>query len=271
MLIASALAAEPIEPRPKEIVIVFGAGLAGVVAAETLPLSAAQTEFDTIHPATVPLGPDSYAPDVIGVQLVDPDQRWGRFTDAMLMGLAPALVLVPPGFRDARGWALRAGAVGDGVLVTIAATEFLKSAVARPRPYTFFGPNGSWADDFYNGDAFATSDAFRSFPSGHTSIVAAASFGWTTLLVLENPGTEGTFWHDAGRPLMFGVPTALTVLVGIGRVEAGYHFRTDTIAGGVLGASAGILVPWLLCRPSGDGVAIHPVISSRFVGVAGTL
>jgi undecaprenyl-diphosphatase len=48
------------------------------------------------------------------------------------------------------------------------------------------------------------------------------------------------------RPwLTLGIGAAATTLVGIGRVKAGEHFPTDVIAGAMVGAGIGVLVPHL--------------------------
>jgi membrane-associated phospholipid phosphatase len=143
---------------------------------------------------------------------------------------------------------------------TMLTTELLKVAVGNPRPI-------AWADssaleqtapeDRYDlVDEQLSSDAYHSFPSGHTSMTAAATSSIVTMLeyhFLEIAKKNGDYgpaigWGIAGPLLSLG----MTTTVGALRVAGGAHHAADVLVGGSIGTMFGILVPILMLEPATD-------------------
>ncbi len=106
----------------------------------------------------------------------------------------------------------------NSALVTV-----VKFLVQRPVPLAY---SGEWAND---------NEGYLSFYSGHTSTFVSALAGAAMTL---------NFRHDLGA-LPWIATGVLATAMGLGRVAGGTHFYTDVIVGGLVGASVGILVPWL--------------------------
>ncbi len=81
-------------------------------------------------------------------------------------------------------------------------------------------------------------NATSSFISGHTSNVAALSFMTAQIHSDLNPNSNA-------NPYIWATAAFLPALTGYLRVKAGRHFPTDVIAGYIVGAAIGILVPKL--------------------------
>lgn len=154
----------------------------------------------------------------------------------------------------------RAGIAFEALGTTYALTEAGKKAFARPRPYTALdpaalaaaNPHGAALAEGYSQDESGAwhledPDAVYSLPSGHTSMVAAGAFTFTSLALFSMPD------HKPAAYLWYAAPTTLTVLVGYARVRASMHHPTDVIAGGVLGAACGVLIPAAHLRRPGRG------------------
>ena len=118
----------------------------------------------------------------------------------------------------------------ETMLLNNALTGLSKSIFRRSRPYA------------YNKDVdislkLGTSTRL-SFFSGHTSNVAAAAFFSAKVYADNNPNSnmKTVYWSTA---------VIIPAIQGFLRVKGGKHFPTDVIAGYVVGALAGILVPQL--------------------------
>ena len=123
----------------------------------------------------------------------------------------------------------------NGALVTAA-----KYSVQRPLPRTYAGdPN-----------LIARPDGYRSFYSGHTSMVFAALSG-TAMTIRLRHGEKTWPWI---------VTAVVGTSVAIERVADGRHFPTDVIAGAVMGTATGIVVPSLheRRRSSARGWTVGP-------------
>jgi len=108
----------------------------------------------------------------------------------------------------------------NGALVTAA-----KYSVQRPLPRTYAGdPN-----------LIAKPAGYRSFYSGHTSLVFAA-LSATAMTIRLRHGEKTWPWI---------VTAVVGASVAIERVADGRHFPTDVIAGAVMGTATGIAVPSL--------------------------
>lgn len=81
-------------------------------------------------------------------------------------------------------------------------------------------------------------DAVRSFYSGHTTTAFTAATAFTV-----------TFWlRHKDSPLRWVVAAISAIAatsVGLLKIEAGYHYPTDVIAGALTGIGVGALVPLL--------------------------
>lgn len=107
-----------------------------------------------------------------------------------------------------------------------AASELVKHAVRRPRPYTYDRREGKVDDDL-------------SFYSAHAAQTAAAAV--FTARSFDLTGDLG----PAGRVAAYGGAALLTAGVGTLRVLAGKHYPSDVLVGAVVGGAIGWLVPEL--------------------------
>lgn len=113
---------------------------------------------------------------------------------------------------------------------TVGLTELSKGLVRRPRPYA------------YNGNApmeeRLAPDARLSFFSGHTSTAAAMCFLTAKVFsdYSDNRAAEAVVWTGA---------VLAPAVVAFLRVHSGHHFPSDVIAGYLVGAATGYLVPEL--------------------------
>lgn len=117
--------------------------------------------------------------------------------------------------------ALAGALIVESTLAASGASEFLKSAVNRPRPRAYDGDVGG--------------DPYRSFPSGHTTSSFAAAASVVTVYAHRHPRSPGTKWLAVGA---FGTAGTVAYL----RVAAGSHFPSDVVAGAALGTAVGWLV-----------------------------
>jgi membrane-associated phospholipid phosphatase len=109
--------------------------------------------------------------------------------------------------------------------VAVEVKEQLKYAFGRTWPETWVRNNPSFIKDgVYGFFPFSGGPAYSSFPSGHTTAIAAVI---------------SVLWICYPR---YRVLYALCVLaVGVGLVGANFHFLSDVIAGGFLGVTTGWL------------------------------
>ncbi len=174
-------------------------------------------------------------------------RRWspraGRLSDVLRVALA----LSPLTLLDSEpGTHLAMHA--ETLLLTAGLTQLTKSLVRRPRPLVF-------NDSPRVGDARKLERrALRSFPSGHTSSAFAAAVFLSTMYAELHPDDPAEGW-------VWGGSLALAGTVGLLRYLAGQHYPTDILAGAVLGAAVGYLVPRL--HESDDvGRNANPVVLS---------
>lgn len=123
----------------------------------------------------------------------------------------------------------------ESASLTLALTEVVKLGVRRPRPRTYRERDALAAQ----GKPYtpASTDDSLSFFSGHTALTASLASTATYLAFARSGSTRGFVTLAAG--------TVLTGFVGYERVRAAAHFPTDVIAGGLVGAAVGTLVPHL--------------------------
>ena len=152
-------------------------------------------------------------------KIVDPVPPLAAMTAAGF-GIA-ALFGVRPG---PRGWtALR---IALAILIAIAIKEQIKVFAGRSWPETWTNNNlsyikdGAYGFEFMRGLGGRGCALFHSFPSGHLTVMSAASAG----LALNFPVLK---W-------LAPIPVAL---VAIGMIGADYHWVSDLIAGTALGSA----------------------------------
>lgn len=153
---------------------------------------------------------------------------------AVAYPVAVAFFSQPSGTRFT-GTLARAVLYQEAMLLAGGTVLLIKGSADRPRPYTYLPLGGRPGDPAYD---VTSREAFRSMPSGHASTAfCGAAFAMTDHL-LSRP--------DAGWLERTAVPFAGGVMAGMTaalRVEAGVHFPSDVIAGGLIGASSGVAVP----------------------------
>ncbi|SOC80202.1 PAP2 superfamily protein [Salinimicrobium sediminis] len=100
--------------------------------------------------------------------------------------------------------------------------------IDRPRPLTY---NTSLPDELRT-----EASAQRSFIGGHTAATASATFFAAKIY--------NDFYPDSrAKPYIWTAAAVIPAYVGYLRSKSGKHFLTDNIAGYVVGAASGILVP----------------------------
>jgi undecaprenyl-diphosphatase len=111
----------------------------------------------------------------------------------------------------------------EGVGLALCLSQWGKLAYRRPRPALYRA-----------GPPWNSADAWMSFPSGHTTIVAAAWSAYGAHLWKEDVPA----WWRWG---VLALGSAWTVSTALGRVWGGAHFPTDVMAGAILGVGSGVL------------------------------
>lgn len=100
----------------------------------------------------------------------------------------------------------------------------------------------------------------RSFYGGHVATTAAATFLTAKIFGDINPDSKI-------QPYLWGVAGGLTVLMGYMRYKAGYHFLSDCVLSGAVGAATGILVPALHKNKNFKNVSLSPTMINGTAGV----
>ncbi len=86
----------------------------------------------------------------------------------------------------------------------------------------------------------------NSFPGGHPALVATSTFFMAKVYADYHPNMKGKW-------ALYTVAGGLAVTTAYLRFKAGYHFKTDLMAGVAFGALSGILVPTFHKNRSGNG------------------
>jgi membrane-associated phospholipid phosphatase len=144
------------------------------------------------------------------------------------LAIAPMLFNLADSRGD--GWFEDAVVFYETLLVTQMITQITKSAVDRNAPFVY---NKSALDS-----DLESADAGRSFISGHSSTSFAAATAYTVTFWQRHPDSPWRF-------VVMGVAESLALGVGLLKIESGYHYPTDIIAGALTGISMGVLVPML--------------------------
>ncbi|MEZ4410567.1 MAG: phosphatase PAP2 family protein [Polyangiales bacterium] len=159
--------------------------------------------------------------------------EWRVVSDATViawgLGAATTLALVeglPTSLHDTT-------VVLESVMVANALAVMTNFAVGRPRPFAY----GDAAPE----DLRLSGNAAMSFFSGHTANAFAATVA--TFQVLRRVTRPALAWAA------LGVCLGVSSFIGAARVLAGDHFPSDVIAGAVVGAAIGWVVPALHRAP----------------------
>lgn len=142
--------------------------------------------------------------------------------------LLPALFL--SGKKTRQDFGAIAGLWGEVFFINVGITILTKNTFRRTRPFVY-NPAASIERKF-------TKTARSSFISGHTSMTAANCFFAAKVFADYYPESR---W----KPAIWTTAAIIPAITGYLRVRAGKHFPTDTIAGYLVGATTGILVPQL--------------------------
>ncbi len=118
----------------------------------------------------------------------------------------------------------------ETLALTTSLVNILKLAVRRPRPLAY--------DENRSDDERTAAWAAFSFPSGHTATSFAMATAYSYTFTRRHPDSPLVIPVWAGTYLLAGA-------TGVLRTEAGDHFWTDVISGGLLGIGMGLLIPWL--------------------------
>jgi membrane-associated phospholipid phosphatase len=169
----------------------------------------------------------------------------------LAFGVTPAFALGAAWFATGPHASPGAGAraaviVLESLAVSRVATEVLKLGFARKRPFVRYGTgtNGATASTGSTYDV-NDDDSRLGFVSGHASAVAALGVSAAMCASLQDSQAAPALWTGA---------SALVVLTGTLRMVAEKHYFTDVLAGAVVGAGTGVLLP-LLHR---QGVQVTP-------------
>jgi membrane-associated phospholipid phosphatase len=170
---------------------------------------------------------------------------------AIYLGLESLVLPTQHAFRDFAGDLL---VITESIALTSAFGTIMKFAFRRPRPARYEAVDAP----------FATFDQELSFPSGHVSLVAAASTAMTMTVFYRHPKSPMKW-------VVLGSAVALTVATAAGRVEGGHHFPTDVLMASMIGAFSGFAVPYLHRKeiPVMPTASIQPSTGSAVLGVTG--
>ncbi|MEM8907100.1 MAG: phosphatase PAP2 family protein [Bacteroidota bacterium] len=127
------------------------------------------------------------------------------------------------------GWAI-GGMLVQAYLINDGITNVIKGMAQRYRPFAY--------NPEVEIDTKLSSSSRSSFPSGHTSGTAMATFFTAKVYSDLYPDSK---W----KPLVWSVAAILPAATGYFRYQAGKHFPTDVIAGYALGAIVGVGIPHL--------------------------
>jgi membrane-associated phospholipid phosphatase len=152
-------------------------------------------------------------------------------------------------------WAKDLLVVTESMALAAALDTVLKFSFRRPRPSRYLSENQS-----------TSFDAELSLPSGHTTLVSAATIALATTVFFRHPDSKV-------RYVVLGAGILLSGLTAFSRVEAGAHFPTDVITGLFVGGASGFIVPYLHRKgsPVIPSVAFNPATGATMFSLGGAL
>jgi membrane-associated phospholipid phosphatase len=175
----------------------------------------------------------------------------GRADAASLSDKTVALAALSPFLIDAIGFQWlgagdHAGALSTAVLsaqaiaLNVFLSELTKREIRRKRPIQVACENGSAQDSLCG-----STDAYRSFFSGHTSL----AFTGAGLVCLNHKKLNITGGSRSTDAWVCGGALALATTTGILRITADRHYASDVLVGAVVGLFSGYIMPILLHEP----------------------
>ena len=158
-------------------------------------------------------------------------------SDWLLFGVVPTFAIggsVAIALREgtSRTALVDAMIVLESLVLTANLTQIAKYTVGRARPYVI-------TQREQKRDFIASPDDHLSFFSGHTS---------STFALAVSAGMTATLRGYRAAPVMWAVGVPLAALTGYLRIAADRHYLTDVLAGSLVGAAVGVLVPWRHAR-----------------------
>lgn len=216
--------------REASLIALDGVGYAATrVGAGT---SAATLDRFPLDPATISLGIDRWVVD-----------RHGHVAARVSDGLVPGLIALPllyvigeaiaglAASRPRMGWMLGRDVLvlAETFLTTTVLVEMSKSAVARPRPFTYRADLGGYE---------ANGDAVRSFFSGHSATAFAAATTFSIFFLSKRSAAP-----VGVKAAVVALSYVLAATTATLRVMAGKHFWTDVAVGSAVGILVGAVVP----------------------------
>lgn len=198
----------------------------------------------------------------------DPKQKWLGGAPDLLGYAAPALAL---GYyvggsiiSGGEGWGgahpHEAIAFAEGLSWAMFSTTLLKRIVGRERPFVARGALGEIDTDAVE---MSRSERLLSFPSGHSTSIAATSFfiaADVSDALVSGPLKSKPIWVKGlvGRALPYLSATGLSWLVMYSRIKDQRHWLSDTLTGGVIGALGGLISYHIHFDSSGEPYSARP-------------
>lgn len=155
----------------------------------------------------------------------DVADRWSDYTLLTSIGLSGTFLL---GRRSRKDFIKISVLFAEVMAISNGLTQISKSLFQRPRPYVF--------DEDWDPVRILSSNDRAAFVSGHTSESAAGTFFFARVFSDYYPDSKL-------KPYVWGLSIGLPALTGYLRIRSGNHYPTDVIAGYLLGAAVGYLVP----------------------------
>lgn len=157
----------------------------------------------------------------------DVADKWSDYTLLTSIGL-PATLLI--GKRSRKDFFKISVLFAEVMAISNGLTQISKSVFQRPRPYVFA--------ENWDPERILSSNDRAAFVSGHTSESAAGTFFFARVFSDYYPNSRL-------KPYVWGLSIGLPALTGYLRIRSGNHYPSDIIAGYLLGAAVGYLVPTL--------------------------
>lgn len=134
-------------------------------------------------------------------------------------------------------------AFSEGLSWAMFSTSLLKHLVGRERPYVVRGRLGELNASQVE---MSATERLLSFPSGHSTAIAATSFFMAADLsdaLVSGPlrSSSALTRFGVGRALPYLSAGALSWLVMYSRIKDQRHWLSDTLVGGLIGATSALL------------------------------